>query len=238
MDHQAALRAAHIEPHAKGARMRDFILGWQDGLVNVLGVILGVAVATSSTTIVIIAAIAAAFAESISMAAVAYTSFKAEREYYQAEVAREKREMHEFPQIERKEIYDIYRKLGFRGPLLGRIVKHITSDKKRWLDVMMKHELKLFPSKASPINIAAVVGISAIIGSFIPVIPFLIYPVKTAISTTLVISTVVLFFVGVYKAKTTIGNPVKSGIELAAIGMLAAVIGYAVGAILGATVVG
>jgi len=237
MNHQATIRARHMEPHAKGSRMRDFILGWQDGLVNVLGIILGVAVATESAVIVIIAAIAAAFAESISMAAVAYTSFKTEREYYMSEVAREKREIEEVPHIERKEVEDIYRNLGFRGPLLGRIVKHITSRKKRWVDVMMAQELGLSPSKASPINIAAVVGFSAIIGSFIPIIPFFIYPVKTAIAMTLVTSTVVLFFVGIYKAKTTVGNPVKSGIELAAIGMLAAIIGYAIGAILGATVV-
>jgi predicted membrane protein (TIGR00267 family) len=237
MDHQAAMRAAHIEPHAKGSRIRDFILGWQDGLVNVLGVILGVAVATESTTIVIIAAIAAAFAESISMAAVAYTSFTAEREYYQAEVAREKREMEKMPNVERSEVREIYRKLGFGGVMLDRIVKHVTSNKKRWLNVMMEQELKLFPSRTSPVNIAAVVGISAIIGSFIPVIPFLLFPVKTAIWTALFISTVVLFFVGMYKAKTTVGNPVKSGLELAFIGMLAAIAGYVVGSILGATVV-
>jgi VIT1/CCC1 family predicted Fe2+/Mn2+ transporter len=207
-------------------------------LVNVLGVILGVAVATESATIVIIAAIAAAFAESISMAAVAYTSFKAEREYYQAEVAREKREMATMPNVERSEVRDVYWKLGFRGALLDKIVKHIASNKKRWLKVMMEQELGLSQSVATPRNIAAVVGISAIIGSFIPVIPFLLFPVKTAIWTALFISTVVLFFVGMYKAKTTVGNPVKSGLELAFIGMLAAIAGYVVGSILGATVVG
>lgn len=229
----------HVEMHGgKASRIRDFILGWQDGLVNVLGVVLGVATATESFGIIIIAAIAAAFAESVSMAAVAYTSFKAEREFYQLEVSREKREIKEVPGIERKEIRDIYYKLGFRGPILGRIVKHITSDKKRWLSVMMAQELKLFPSKVSPVNIAAVVGFSAIIGSVIPIAPFFFFPVKTAIAVTLVVSTVVLFFVGAYKGYTTVNNPVKSGIELAAIGMLAALIGYAIGALLGATVIG
>jgi len=47
-----------------GSRLKDIILGGQDGLVNVLGVILGVAVATYDTKIVIIAGLAAAFAES------------------------------------------------------------------------------------------------------------------------------------------------------------------------------
>lgn len=213
MARQAVIRKEHIkEEHFNtvGSRLRDFILGWQDGLVNVLGVVLGVAVATESRGIVIIAALAAAFAESVSMAAVAYTSFKAEHEYYQSEVAREKREMANMPNVERKEVRDIYYKFGFRGSLLQKIVKHITSNKKRWLKIMMEQELRMFPSKASPLNIAAVVGFSAIVGSFIPIAPFFLLPVKTAILYALVISTLVLFGVGYYKAKTTIGNPVKS----------------------------
>jgi VIT1/CCC1 family predicted Fe2+/Mn2+ transporter len=59
------------------ARFREFVLGWQDGVVNVLGIVLGVAVSTNDSRLVLIAGLAATFAESISMAAVAYTSTKA-----------------------------------------------------------------------------------------------------------------------------------------------------------------
>ncbi len=94
MARQAFIRKkAHIEMHKAGSLLRDFILGWQDGLVNVLGVILGVATATQNAKFVIVAGLAAAFAESISMAAVAYTSFKAEEDYYNSEVNRETLEM-------------------------------------------------------------------------------------------------------------------------------------------------
>ncbi len=239
MARQAAIRKKHTEVHAgrKGSHLRDFILGWQDGLVNVLGVVLGVATATSSFKIIIIASVAAAIAESISMAAVAYTSFKAEQEVYLSEVAREKREIKNMPAAETKEIRDIYSGFGFRGSLLEKIVRHITSDKKRWLAVMMEQELKLYPLKITPLNTAVVVGISAIVGSFIPIIPFLLLPVKTAVFAAAAISAAVLFFVGVYKAKTTSGNPIKSGLELASIGMLAALAGYAIGTLLGATVI-
>lgn len=61
---------------------RDFILGGQDGLVNVLGLVLGVAGATLNTNIVIISGVVATVAESVSMGAVAYTSSKAAKEYY------------------------------------------------------------------------------------------------------------------------------------------------------------
>jgi VIT1/CCC1 family predicted Fe2+/Mn2+ transporter len=226
-------RRVRAEKHTQGSWLRDFILGWQDGLVNVLGVILGVATATTSKTIVIVAAMAAAFAESVSMAAVAYTSFKAEHDYYRSEENREKREIETVPENEVFEVREIYKKLGFKGSLLSRIVKHITSNKKRWLNVMMQQELKLTPPKENLFFTAGVVGISALIGSFIPATPFFFLPIKTAMIVALIISTIVLFFVGVYKAKTTVGKPLRSGIELAVIGMLAALAGYGIGILFG-----
>ena len=77
------------EKHAQPGLLSDFILGSQDGLVNVLGVILGVAVASryllDPFAIVIAGGLAAMFAESISMGAVAYTSTIARRDHYRAE---------------------------------------------------------------------------------------------------------------------------------------------------------
>jgi len=231
------VRKTHIEKHKGTSRWRDFILGWQDGLVNVLGVTLGVATATEDLSIILTAAFAATFAESISMGAVAYTSFKAEKEFYQAQVQLEEKEILEIPQVERKEVRKVYHALGFRGALLEKIVAHITANKKRWRDVMVSQELKMSAPKISPENSAWVVGFSALVGSIIPIIPFFFMPVRTAILISLSISTAVLFCVGAYKAKTTVGKPLRSGIEMALIGMLAALVGYAIGALLGTTVI-
>ena len=51
------------DPHRQASALSDIILGGQDGLVNVLGVILGVAAATSDPQIVLVAGLAATFAE-------------------------------------------------------------------------------------------------------------------------------------------------------------------------------
>ncbi len=125
--------AHNHEPNKVGSEMRDIILGGQDGLVNVLGVVLAIAAATIDTKTIIIAGLAATFAESISMAAVAYTSTKAERDYYNRQLETEKREISDIPDIERKEIRDIYFAKGFRGRQLVNIVKKITSNKKLWM---------------------------------------------------------------------------------------------------------
>ena len=68
-----------------GENLRDFILGAQDGIVNVLGLVLGVASATFDTRVVLISGLAGLFAESISMGAVAFTSSEAARDYYRKE---------------------------------------------------------------------------------------------------------------------------------------------------------
>jgi VIT1/CCC1 family predicted Fe2+/Mn2+ transporter len=66
-------------------QLRDIILGGQDGLVNVLGLTLGLFAAHSNARIIIIAALAAGFSEAFSMGAVAYTSATADKNRLEAE---------------------------------------------------------------------------------------------------------------------------------------------------------
>lgn len=229
-------KIGYMESHPKGGSgLRDIILGGQDGLVNVLGIVLAVATATSSTKVVLISALAATLAESISMAAVAYTSSKAARDYYYKQLEIEKQEIEEKPKMEIQEIRDIYFQKGFRGTLLNKIVRKITSNKKLWLDTMMKEELRLFPDDyANPVKSALVVGFAALTGSIIPILPFFFLPVKMSMIYSLIISAATLFVAGTIKAKITIGNPFKAGFEMMLVGILAALAGYLIGAALGA----
>lgn len=218
------------EPHIEESYLADVILGGQDGLVNVLGVILGVAAASGDMRIIIAAGLAATFAESVSMGAVAFTSMRARRDFYLSELAREKKEMEEVPEIEREEIREIYRKKGFSGKLLEQIVAKITSDEKVWLDTMMREELGLEPIEESQtVKSSITVFVSAMIGSFIPLLPFLFLAVGQGIAVSFIVSAVTLFVFGIYKAKATVGRPLRSGLELLVIGMLAALVGYVIG---------
>lgn len=225
---------SHTEGHLSSFNLPEIILGGQDGLVNVLGVILGVAAATSDSKIVIVAGLAATFAESVSMAAVAYTSKTAEADYYQSELEREKWEIEHIPKGEIEEIRALYSHLGFSGKTLEDIVDKITSSKDTWLKVMMEQELKLTPvERKEALPAAIIVGISAVIGSFIPLIPFFVLSIFTATWVSLVVSSVTLFTVGYYKAQKTLGRKfVKSGFEMMVIGMVSALVGYIIGSLL------
>src|SRR5271166_3226572 len=82
----------HQEDHKFSNPLRDVILGGQDGLVNALGIILGISAASGSVHILIVTVVAASIAESISMGAVAYTSAMAQKDYYDSERAKELKE--------------------------------------------------------------------------------------------------------------------------------------------------
>ena len=142
--------------------LRDIILGGQDGLVNVLGVTLGVAAASADTPLILAGGLAATFAESFSMAAVAYTS-------------------------------------SFSG-------NHALTD-------------------------AGIVGVSAALGSFIPLIPFVFLSPSLAMIVSVSVSAVFLFGLGIYKARVLGRGILKSGLEILAIGLTAALAGYLIGLI-------
>ncbi len=205
----------HDEGHDTNS-LSDIILGGQDGLVNVLGVILGVAAASDSIRIVLAGGLAAAFAESISMAAVAYTSNIANRDFYLAQLQKEKNEIQQVPEIEREEIREIYKKKGFEGKLLEEVVGVITSNEKVWLDTMMQEELHLVPVENSrPFVAALIVGLSALIGSFVPLVPFFFLPIQQGMFFSLFISALSLFIMGAVKAKFTVGNWGRNSCTLA-----------------------
>ncbi len=216
-----------------GRRLRDIILGGQDGLVNVLGLVLGVAAATQQFRVIMAAGLAATISESIAMAGVAYTSALADRDYYRSEYQRERREVEEVPDIEREEVRQIFREKGLKGELLERVVQEITSDKDVWVEVMMRDELHLAPVLTRGlVGRALVTGLSTVAGSLIPLIPFFILPVIPATVAAVPLSAAALFAVGAYKAKTLVGDWRISGLQMLLIGMASALAGYLIGRLL------
>jgi VIT1/CCC1 family predicted Fe2+/Mn2+ transporter len=221
-----------LDPHARESPISALILGGQDGLVNVLGVLLGVAAATGEPRIVIAAGLATTFAESLSMAAVAYTSSVAEGDLYKSERAREYRHVERAPALERAEVRAIYEARGFRGELLDRIVETITANPDVWVAVMMSEEHHRAPvSRRQSLRAAMIVGLAAALGSMLPLMPFFFVGVSLGMWLSILIAASALFAMGALKARHTVGHWLKAGLEMAAIGTLAALVGYAVGAL-------
>jgi VIT1/CCC1 family predicted Fe2+/Mn2+ transporter len=183
-----------------------------------------------SDVVLLAAGFAAAITESISMAAVGYTSSVSERDYYEAEKAREIAEIGTMPEAERQEIRDIYAAKGFTGTLLDGVVDTITANRDTWLTTMMDEELHLQPVQSRDIlRTAVVIGIATLIGHLIPLAPFLVLPRTPAVVAAILLSAVALFAVGAYTAVTLVGDWRRSGLKFLAIGLGAAAIGFFVG---------
>jgi VIT1/CCC1 family predicted Fe2+/Mn2+ transporter len=222
----------HHDPHIKGRWLSDLVLGAQDGIVNTLGVILGVASATPDMRVILATGMATAAAESISMAAVAYTSSVARGDLYRAELEREYRHIEEAPDIEREEIRTIFRARGFDGEMLERAVDTVCSNREVWVAMMMAEEHQLTPvDRATSLRSAAVVGGASLVASTIPVLPFALPYGRIVVIASLAIGVVQLLALGAFKAKITTGSPTRSAFTLAAIGLASALAGFAVGAI-------
>jgi VIT1/CCC1 family predicted Fe2+/Mn2+ transporter len=154
------------ERHSRPTLLSNFILGSQDGLVNVLGILLGLTAATTDIRIFFVAALAALGAESISMGAVAYTSTAARRRVYLKEAERERREMQDVPKVEREEVRQIFRNWGYMGEGLEDLTDSIVKNPKAMLEFMMSYELNLAPVKSSEaVRSFLIVGLSTVFGS-------------------------------------------------------------------------
>lgn len=220
-----------IEPyHQRKNWFADLILGGQDGLVNVLGIIFGVTAANGSNQILLAASLAAGLAEAVSMAAVSYTSQQSNKTHYEKEKLREYYEVDHMPGEETEEIREIYRQRGFNGKILEDIVHTITSDKDIWVSTMMTDELGMEPVEMKNIvKSSFLVGLSAIVGSIIPILPFFFLIGKPAVVISLIISGCTLFGVGMYQAKIMVGNQWRSGLQMMTIGLGSALVGFLIG---------
>ena len=74
-------------------------------------------------------------------------------------------------------------------------------------------------------------NLSALAGSLVPLLPFFFLNVGSSIWLSILLAALTLFVVGVYKARVTIGRPLRSGIQMAVIGTISALAGYVVGLI-------
>jgi VIT1/CCC1 family predicted Fe2+/Mn2+ transporter len=139
--------------------------------------------------------------------------------------------MQTMPDLERQEVRQILERWDFHDAELDEMLEKIVSKPKAWLEIMMAHELNLAPVDPGQARKSAVlVGIAAILGSLIPLIPFVVIGpnILLGVVVSLVVSTLALFGIGWWKARTTLGRPSRSGLQMAVIGIASALAGFGI----------
>ncbi len=238
------------EPHSavgSGALLEEVLFGFMDGIVTNLALIAGLVAAVSTSHEIALAGIAATLAGATSMFVGAYISSHARYEHALRELERERREVDEIPDEERAEIREIYRRRGFTPEEVAILERRITANKDLWVDMMMHEELGFSDEDLSrpPLRHGAAIGLSYLVGSLLPLIPFLILPAAnfqgtlgpltvlwTMFLVTLVSSSVILLALGAVKERFGAGRPLRGALQLLGVGLGGAAAVYVISAII------
>ncbi len=215
--------------------LRAVIFGVSDGLVSNLSLVMGVAGAASANpSFILLAGIAGLLAGAFSMAAGEYISMQSQRELFERQIALERAEIEAMPEEEEAELAASYRAKGFTQEEAARIAHRIFQDPETALDMLVREELGLDPDQlGSPVRAAAGSFVAFAIGAIIPVLPYLFGGGQAVLLVSLGLSLVALFAVGAAVSLLTGRGLIFSGVRQLVIGLVAALVTYAIGSIIG-----
>ena len=223
-----------------GNALRAAVLGANDGLVSNFSLVMGVAGASVGNDPVVVAGIAGLLAGSLSMALGEWLSVQSSRELYANQIAVEAEELDAFPEEEEEELRLIYEAKGFGSEDARRLAHRILSgDRRVALDTMAREELGIDADElgGSAWTAAITSFVLFAVGAIVPLVPFLIGSGIRAIILSAALSGAALFLLGAAITIMTGRHPILAGLRQLGFGLAAAAITFAIGAVLGTTVV-
>jgi len=210
--------------------VREIVFGVEDGMISTLGVLVGIAVGTNNHFVIILSGFVIIVVESISMGVGSYLSAKSVREIVERKLEEEKMELTEYPEQERKELIEMYVKDGWPPNLADEMASVASKNKALFIKEMTYRELHVYPEKPEKSARSGIfMFFSYVIGGAIPLLPYFIVPISSAIIFSVIITAIGLFFLGCATTKFTKRFWAKAGFEMFFVAGAAALIGYIVG---------
>lgn len=164
-----ARRKPHTEHHAVAriGWLRAAVLGANDGIISTASLIIGVAAASVDRNAVLISGGAGLVAGALSMAAGEYVSVSSQSDAEQADLARERRELRDMPEMERQELIQIYIERGLTPDLAAQVADQLTA--KDALAAHARDELGISDlTAAKPTQAAIASAFSFSVGAVLP----------------------------------------------------------------------
>ena len=221
----------HTERHFTSSEVvRDIVIGMSDGLTVPFALAAGLTGAINSTGIIVTAGLAEIAAGSIAMGLGGYLAAKSDAEHYAKEREREKREVAEIPHEEMREVAEVFQAYGLTEDETWPIVQALRRQPKNWIDFMMRFELGLEkPDPRRALVSALTIAGAYIAGGFIPLTPYIVaHAASVALMFSVVLTLAALLVFGFVKGRFTGMRPVRSALQTALIGSVAAGAAFAI----------
>ena len=218
-------RTRHTERHFTASEtVRDIVIGMADGLTVPFALAAGLSGAVASTAIIVTAGFAEIAAGSIAMGLGGYLAAKSDAEHYAKEQRREQKEVAEIPEEEMEEVAQVFRAYGLTREQVAPVVHALSKRPKAWVDFMMKFELGLEEPRPERARISAfTIGGAYMAGGLIPLAPYIfISNAQEALLFSIAVTLIALLIFGYIKGRFTTARPLRSALETALVGSLAA----------------
>ncbi len=228
------------EPHAGGLAgrlnwLRAAVLGANDGIVSVAGIVIGVAGATTSRGPIFTAGLAGLVAGAVSMALGEYVSVSSQRDSQRALIAKEKRELAATPEEELVELTALYEAKGLSAVTARTVATELTA-----LDPLAAHldaELHIDPDDIpSPVQAAVASALSFTSGALLPIVAILLPPAALRVPVAFVAVLIALALTGALSARLGGSDVRRAVLRVVVGGALGLAFTYGVGRLFGTAI--
>ena len=221
----------HVEKHfTAGESVRDVVIGMSDGLTVPFALAAGLTGAIASSHIIVTAGLAEIGAGSIAMGLGGYLAARSDAEHYASEQRREREEIVTVPEVEAREVTEIFQGYGLTPAESATVVAALRRRPKDWVDFMMRFELGLEkPEPGRALRSALTIALSYVVGGMIPLSAYLMMAdAHRALGVSVTVTLLSLLVFGAVKGRFTGASMVRSGLQTVLIGGLAAVAAFGI----------
>ncbi len=215
--------------------LRDWVYGGIDGAVTTFAIVAGVVGANLSPLVILILGFANLLADGFSMAAGNYSATKTEIDEHKQIREIEERHIRLTPDGEREELRQILGDMGLTGDTLKDATDAISSNKEKWISIMLTEEYGLPPVLRSPIRSAIGTFLAFVLCGFVPLVPF-IFDLPNAFLASIIMTGFVFALIGSLKSLWSVTTWWVSALETLLIGSVAAFVAYYTGQFLKAII--
>lgn len=228
------MRALHREAHRsdRAGWLRAAVLGANDGIVSVAGLLVGVAASGANHATLLMSGVAALVAGAMSMAAGEYVSVQSQADTEQADLRRERRELADDPHTELDELTHIHVRHGLTPELARQVAVQLTA--KDALAAHARDELGITETlRARPLQAAASSAAAFVVGALLPLAAVLLAPAHAVASTTIAVTLASLVLSGALAARAGGASMLRGAVRVGFWGTLAMAASYFIGNLFG-----